>query len=175
MPAAHFSRIDLDYIYPPFRDRTFEVIARCQARGAKYIATLGFRTYSEQMQLWQLGRTIPGKVVTNAKGGQSQHNFGLAIDFVRDLTPGTARVDPGWAPEDYAVLIEEVNKAGLHSGINYGDRPHVGWPRFWSGEQIKALDALWKTLPGAPVLDRLKVVWQHVDKQGATLPNYKAD
>ncbi len=42
----------------------------------------GTRTYPEQDQLYAIGRTIPknrGKV-TNAKGGQSNHNFGIAWD-----------------------------------------------------------------------------------------------
>lgn len=41
----------------------------------------GLRTFKEQDDLYALGRTKPGKIVTNAKGGQSIHNYGLAIDF----------------------------------------------------------------------------------------------
>jgi peptidoglycan LD-endopeptidase CwlK len=41
----------------------------------------GLRTYKEQNDLYAQGRTKPGKVVTNAKGGYSYHNFGLAFDF----------------------------------------------------------------------------------------------
>jgi len=40
----------------------------------------GLRTKAEQDELYALGRTKPGKIVTNAKGGQSNHNSGLAID-----------------------------------------------------------------------------------------------
>ena len=40
------------------------------------------RTFAEQDALYAQGRTTPGKIVTNAKGGQSNHNFGLAIDIV---------------------------------------------------------------------------------------------
>ena len=39
------------------------------------------RTYSEQDALYEQGRTEPGKIVTNARGGKSWHNFGLALDF----------------------------------------------------------------------------------------------
>ncbi|SVE43245.1 uncharacterized protein METZ01_LOCUS496099, partial [marine metagenome] len=39
------------------------------------------RTYAEQDDLYEQGRTEPGKIVTNARGGKSWHNFGLAIDF----------------------------------------------------------------------------------------------
>lgn len=40
------------------------------------------RTYKEQDDLYAQGRTKPGKIITQAKGGQSYHNFGLAFDIV---------------------------------------------------------------------------------------------
>lgn len=40
------------------------------------------RTVQEQNELYQIGRTLPGRIVTNAKGGQSIHNYGLAFDVV---------------------------------------------------------------------------------------------
>ena len=41
----------------------------------------GLRTIKEQNDLYAQGRTKPGSIVTNAKGGSSFHNYGLAIDF----------------------------------------------------------------------------------------------
>jgi len=41
----------------------------------------GLRTIAEQNALYAKGRTTPGPKVTNAKGGQSIHNYGLAVDF----------------------------------------------------------------------------------------------
>jgi len=40
-----------------------------------------YRTIAEQDILYEQGRSLPGHIVTNAKGGQSYHNFGLAIDL----------------------------------------------------------------------------------------------
>lgn len=40
----------------------------------------GTRSYVEQDRLYAQGRTAPGPKVTNARGGQSLHNFGLAGD-----------------------------------------------------------------------------------------------
>lgn len=40
------------------------------------------RTFAEQTALYAQGRTKPGKIVTQAKAGQSYHNYGLAIDIV---------------------------------------------------------------------------------------------
>ena len=39
------------------------------------------RTFPAQDALYAQGRTKPGKIVTNAKAGQSYHNYGLALDF----------------------------------------------------------------------------------------------
>lgn len=41
----------------------------------------GLRTIEEQNEIYAQGRTKPGKVVTNAKGGSSFHNYGIAFDF----------------------------------------------------------------------------------------------
>jgi peptidoglycan L-alanyl-D-glutamate endopeptidase CwlK len=48
--------------------------------GCRFTHTL--RTFAEQDQLYAIGRTKPGRIVTNAKGGYSFHNYGLAIDIV---------------------------------------------------------------------------------------------
>jgi len=41
-----------------------------------------WRSFDEQNKLYAIGRSVPGKKVTNAKGGDSYHNYGLAIDIV---------------------------------------------------------------------------------------------
>jgi peptidoglycan L-alanyl-D-glutamate endopeptidase CwlK len=64
-----------------------EVIACIQAAEAKLAPNCairivqGLRTIAEQDALYAQGRTKPGKIVTNARGGSSYHNYGLAIDF----------------------------------------------------------------------------------------------
>jgi peptidoglycan LD-endopeptidase CwlK len=49
--------------------------------GCRYVMTSGNRTYAEQDALYAQGRTARGPKVTNAVGGQSNHNFGIAADF----------------------------------------------------------------------------------------------
>ena len=39
-----------------------------------------FRSWDEQDRLYAQGRTMPGDIVTNARGGDSYHNWGLAFD-----------------------------------------------------------------------------------------------
>ncbi len=53
----------------------------------------GLRTFQEQDDLYAIGRTKPGKKVTNAKGGQSVHNYGFAVDIVLIIDGKTASWD----------------------------------------------------------------------------------
>jgi peptidoglycan L-alanyl-D-glutamate endopeptidase CwlK len=46
----------------------------------RFTSTL--RRFGEQDKLYAQGRTEKGSIVTKAKGGQSYHNYGLAIDIV---------------------------------------------------------------------------------------------
>lgn len=60
-------------------------IAECQilakAFGYEYKAISGNRTWEEQAKIYAQGRNAPGKIVTNAKPGYSNHNYGIAVDM----------------------------------------------------------------------------------------------
>lgn len=64
--------------------------------------------------------------VTNAKGGSSWHNFGLAADFVLIINGKTSWiVDKNWL-----LCISIFEKYGFKSGIHFksmkgGDAPHI--------------------------------------------------
>ena len=47
--------------------------------GIQLRITQGYRSIAEQDALYAQGRTAPGEIVTNARGGQSYHNYGLAL------------------------------------------------------------------------------------------------
>lgn len=57
---------------------------------------------------------------TNAIGGLSWHQYGLAADLYHNVD-GKAN----WSPDGYEVLAEECNKVGLHTGLKWGDAGHV--------------------------------------------------
>lgn len=84
----------------------------------------GTRSYAEQDRLYQKGRFgNPGPVVTRARGGESNHNFGLAWDI------GIFSVDGGYpGPE---LEYERAAHIGMVSALEWGgdwhgfvDRPH---------------------------------------------------
>lgn len=47
-----------------------------------------YRSFEEQDELYGKGRRTPGNVVTHSQGGESYHNFGLAVDFALQLENG---------------------------------------------------------------------------------------
>lgn len=87
----------------------------------------GTRTYAEQNALYAQGRTKPGKVVTNATGGASNHNFGVAADI------GLFK-DGKYLSE--SPLYRTAGAVGKSLGLNWGgdwkgsivDEPHFEYP-----------------------------------------------
>src|ERR1043165_4719092 len=106
-------RLDLQMISPAFLECIKEMLAACRAAGFEYWATSGYRSAKEQNALFAQGRTAAGNIVTNSQGYQSAHNFGLAIDFTRDLDAAKAGLQPSWSAADYDVLGKEAVACGL--------------------------------------------------------------
>ena len=56
-------------------------LAAMQPNGIIVRIISGTRTYAEQDALYAQGRSTSGPIVTNARGGFSNHNFGIAWDI----------------------------------------------------------------------------------------------
>lgn len=91
-----------------------------EKHGVDLLITSGFRSFAEQDALYAQGRTTPGQVVTQAKGGQSFHNYGVAFDCV-PLIGGK----PNW-DSPYTVTALEASTIGLE----HGDRGYIDLPHF---------------------------------------------
>lgn len=68
-------------IHATLAKKAEQLVALAKAEGISIIITQGLRTIAEQNALYAKGRTTAGPKVTNAKGGTSYHNYGLAFDF----------------------------------------------------------------------------------------------
>ena len=68
-------------LHPAIRQEVQECTISCYNKGVPIRIVQGFRSFPEQDAIYAQGRTLPGKIVTNAKGGDSWHNYGLAPDF----------------------------------------------------------------------------------------------
>ena len=75
----------IDLLHPIVREEAKAIYAEICERltgRAKCRFAFTYRSIAEQDALYAKGRTVPGGKVTNARGGQSWHNYGLAIDIV---------------------------------------------------------------------------------------------
>ncbi|MGN7360006.1 M15 family metallopeptidase [Paenibacillus sp. SAF-054] len=93
-----------------------KLIERCYERGVEIRITWGYRTAAQQQAMYDQGRTAPSKakgepIVTNAKPGRSNHNYGLAIDFV--LIKGGYDMKADNDHDGIADWIEVVTQAKL--------------------------------------------------------------
>ncbi len=135
------ARIDTTKLYGPFFSALDALLTAAAAQGHSYWAVSGFRTYGEQMALWAQGRTKPGKIVTQAQGGQSAHNFGIAVDLCLDGYVDRAGLQPDYRPDSYEPLRELAPQYGLVWGGAWvwPDRPHVQLPSYVTVQQMKPL------------------------------------
>ena len=107
----------------------FEAIAINGGRIARdlgadaYTMISGTRTYAEQNALYAKGRTAPGPVVTNARGGYSNHNFGIAGDF--GVFKGRTYLDGS-----NAALASKIHKA-VAAWVK-ANIPQIEWGGDWT-------------------------------------------
>lgn len=73
---------DLKDLNPVVASKCDAFITECKRQGIDVIITATLRDIESQDALYAQGRTKPGAIVTNAKGGESFHNYACAFDFV---------------------------------------------------------------------------------------------
>src|SRR3989344_5426289 len=73
--------------------------------------TSGFRSLTDQAEIYNSGRTVDGNIVTWAEPGRSMHNYGFAVDVV-DRWRG------------YDIDFDKLAKIGAYCGLEQVDPPH---------------------------------------------------
>lgn len=99
-----------------------KMIAECHAARINLLVTSTYRDAEAQNELYARGRTGAGSIVTNAKAGQSFHNYRVAFDVV-PIVGGK----PVWSTDgDDGMLWKAVGMIGKSVGLEWaGD-----WERF---------------------------------------------
>ncbi len=133
-PADRRGRLDDANVNRDFADRVKQTIEQARREGMDMQTDLVSRTIAQQDALYAQGRTEPGQRVTNARGGQSWHNYGLGADVVFSTPTG----QPSWPENGNWTRYGEI-AAG--QGLTWGgtwrnpDRPHVEYhPGFGAGD-----------------------------------------
>lgn len=135
-------------LHPSMQDEAKAFVLKAKDRfGIDLRVTDGFRDYKTQDNIYAQGRTKPGAIVTNARGGYSNHNFGLAIDVV-PIENGKANYNTTQYPL--------IGRIGESVGLEWGGRwkSIIDLPHFQDlqGLSLKELRALPKDEKGLPVL-----------------------
>ncbi|MFZ4452629.1 M15 family metallopeptidase [Salibacterium aidingense] len=68
-------------LHPEVEEMKQEFIEQTKEQGIHVVITAGYRSVERQNDLYAQGRSEAGNIVTHAKGGESYHNYGLAVDF----------------------------------------------------------------------------------------------
>lgn len=115
---------DIKLLAPQFYEMVDAVIIDLKSMGLDAGIYEGFRSLERQQHLWESGRSRPGPILTNAKPGQSAHNWGLGADL-------TGRVDGKWTWDEkkfnYKLLRETYIKHGLQIvGFEYVHCEYIG-------------------------------------------------
>lgn len=97
-------------LHPLIQPYVKQFILNAQQKGIELRVVSGYRTFAEQNALYEQGRTTSGQIVTNANGGQSLHNYGLAVDVVQIIDG-----NPMWN-----YNLDNISAIGKQLGFEWG-------------------------------------------------------
>lgn len=142
-------RIELEKLYPKFREKLLQTLQICLDDGKIYIPTVGVRTQAEQDKAY--------------KDGKSQKRFGyhligLAADCAFHKAPTyNKKLNPSWSKAD----MEAYGIAAKAVGLTYGgdwktlvDTPHIELSK---GLNLKELNKIYNQ-------GGVKAVWEYLDR-----------
>jgi peptidoglycan L-alanyl-D-glutamate endopeptidase CwlK len=170
---------------PHIKELALEVVKRAYKEGIYVEIISGFRSFAEQDALYAKGRTAPGSIVTNAKGGQSVHNYGLAVDFLILTKDGKAQ----WKVDDQWKRVGAIGKSlGFDWGGDWKSFKDWGHLEYTQGHTWEDLAKGWRPTfksvdnkPSSNVLklgdkgSAVKALQEKLLKAGEKLPRYGAD
>jgi len=128
----------LTWVAPEVQAMARQIVRLGSGLGLDVRLSSGMRTYEHQDRLYAQGRTRPGNIVTNARGGSSMHNFARAVDVVMHQAG-----KPTWAVKLYdhlgAAVQKQLPKAEWGGLWKFTDRPHYQMTGRRTTAQVRAL------------------------------------
>jgi peptidoglycan L-alanyl-D-glutamate endopeptidase CwlK len=79
------SNRNIDDLHPCLARACREFLRRCEEQGLNVLITETYRSDERQDWLFEQGRSRPGNIVTNVRGGSGNHNYDAAFDFARNV------------------------------------------------------------------------------------------
>jgi peptidoglycan L-alanyl-D-glutamate endopeptidase CwlK len=138
-PVDARSEKNIETLLPEVRPIARALVQKAKQSGIQIKILSALRTYAEQNDLYAKGRTKPGAKVTNARGGFSNHNFGIAFDV---------GVFEGVKYLGDSAKYKAVGVLGMDLGLEWGgswktivDQPHFQLRPEWA-ESLNEKDML---------------------------------
>jgi peptidoglycan L-alanyl-D-glutamate endopeptidase CwlK len=134
------SERNLATLHPDFQERAASFITAAKMfakpRNIDIRIISGTRTYAEQEAIYAQGRTTAGRIVSNARAGFSNHNFGIAFDV------------GAFKGKEYLAdhsIYDELGPLGESLGLEWGgrwkkivDKPHYQFRPKWASGMTEA-------------------------------------
>lgn len=124
------SEENIELLLPEVKNYARALVHKANEVGITIKVISGLRTYAEQDALYAQGRTKSGEIVTNAKGGYSNHNFAIAFDI---------GVFEGNKYLAESAKYKAVGAMGIDLGLEWGgswktiiDQPHFQLRPVWA-------------------------------------------
>ena len=111
-------------LLPVVEDKVNAFLEMARKEKIDLLVTSTYRDLESQAALYAQGRTAPGRIVTNAKPGQSYHNWRCAVDVV-PIVGGKAIWD-----DDH--LWYDIGQLGVAAGLEWAGnwKTFVEYPHF---------------------------------------------
>ncbi|MBK6006411.1 M15 family metallopeptidase [Ramlibacter ginsenosidimutans] len=135
-PLTAFSRVDersernIATLLPEVQPMARMLVQKAAANGIDIRVISGLRSYEEQDALYAQGRTAPGNIVTKARGGYSNHNFGIAFDV--GVFSGSKYLPESPKYKAVGVLGQELGLEWGGSWTSLVDEPHFQLRPAWA-------------------------------------------
>jgi len=132
-------------LHPTVQKAKERLIDLTKEKGINIVITDGHRSKEEQNALYEKGRSQSGDIVTHVKGGESYHNYGLAIDFALQLDNGNVIWDMeydgnGNGESDWMEVVAIAKDLGFEWGgdwSSFKDYPHLQMDFGFSIRELK--------------------------------------
>jgi peptidoglycan LD-endopeptidase CwlK len=118
----------LNLLHPKIRQSAIDAYneaVKATPVGVHPVIDQTYRTFAESQALYDQGRTTPGSIVSNAKPGQSYHNYALALDFHLQVNG----VDKWGVDHNWMTVVNIFKSHGFTWGGDFTgdfkDYPHL--------------------------------------------------
>jgi peptidoglycan L-alanyl-D-glutamate endopeptidase CwlK len=128
---------DINDLTPKVAELCRQFVTKCKEQNIDVIITSTYRDHESQDALYAQGRTTSGSKVTNAKGGQSYHNFRIAFDFC-PIVAGKAQWSDTETFTKCGVIAESLGLEWAGRWLNFKELAHC---QYTDGKTLAQLRA----------------------------------